>query len=74
MASIPAAPSLGVPVGTLHGKAVGWQLTFGIVTIQTGLLIIWALWKLPNFSGQKAEDRVPCNRMLRRTVCAPSSL
>ncbi|WP_326952438.1 MFS transporter [Amycolatopsis sp. NBC_01286] len=74
MAGTPVALSLGVPVGAYLGKAVGWQLTFGVVTALTGLLIIWTVWSLPNFAGQKAEDRVPLRRILRlhgiRTVLA----
>ncbi|MFJ1764804.1 MFS transporter [Amycolatopsis sp. NPDC088138] len=74
MAGTPVALSLGVPVGAYLGKAVGWQLTFGAVTALTGLLILWTLWSLPNFPGQKAEDRVPLRRILRlhgiRTVLA----
>lgn len=65
MAGTPVALSLGVPVGAVLGKAAGWQLTFGIVTALTGVLILWALWKLPNFPGQKAEDRIPLHRILR---------
>jgi len=65
MAGTPVALSLGVPVGAYLGRAVGWQLTFGVVTALTGLLIGWTLWSLPNFPGQKAEDRIPLRRILR---------
>ncbi|MFC4533593.1 MFS transporter [Sphaerisporangium dianthi] len=65
MAGTPVALSLGVPVGAYLGKAVGWQLTFGIVTALTGLLIIWTVRTLPNFPGQKVEDRIAFRRILR---------
>jgi len=65
MAGTPVALSLGVPVGAYLGRAVGWQLTFGVVTALTGLLIGWTLWSLPNLPGQKAEDRIPLRRILR---------
>ncbi|MFD9735763.1 MFS transporter [Umezawaea sp. NPDC059074] len=65
MAGTPVALSLGVPVGAYLGRAVGWQLTFGVVTALTGLLVGWTLWSLPNFPGQQAEDRIPLRRILR---------
>lgn len=74
MAGTPVALSLGVPVGAYLGKAVGWQLTFGLASALTGLLIIWTAWKLPDFPGQKTEDRIPLRSILRlrgiRTVLA----
>ncbi|MFD4638265.1 MFS transporter [Lentzea sp. NPDC058436] len=74
MAGTPVALSLGVPVGAYLGRAVGWQLTFGLVTALTALLICWTAWRLPNFPGQQAEDRIPLRRILRlrgiRTVLA----
>ena len=74
MAGTPVALSLGVPVGAYLGKAVGWQVTFGLVTFLTGLLIAWTAWSLPNFPGRKSEDGIPLRRVLRlrglRTVLA----
>nr|WTA65731.1 MFS transporter [Micromonospora sp. NBC_00855] len=64
-AGTPVALSLGVPVGAYLGKAVGWQLTFGLASALTALLIIWTAWKLPNFAGQKAEDRIPLRAILK---------
>ncbi|SNY71682.1 MFS transporter [Paractinoplanes atraurantiacus] len=73
-AGTPVALSLGVPVGAYLGRAVGWQLTFGLASALTAVLIIWTAWKLPNFAGQKAEDRIPLYDILRlrgiRTVLA----
>ncbi|GGO25474.1 MFS transporter [Micromonospora parathelypteridis] len=64
-AGTPVALSLGVPVGAYLGKAVGWQLTFGLASALTALLIIWTARKLPNFAGQKAEDRIPLRNILK---------
>ncbi|GAA2568873.1 MFS transporter [Winogradskya consettensis] len=73
-AGTPVALSLGVPIGSYLGEAVGWQLTFGFASALTGLLIVWTAWKLPNLPGRKAEDRIPLHRILRlrgiRTVLA----
>ena len=65
MAGTPVALSLGIPVGTFAGQAIGWQYTFGIVTLVTAVLIGWTLWKLPNFPGRAAEHRVPVRHVLR---------
>ncbi|MFJ4223234.1 MFS transporter [Microbacterium sp. NPDC089695] len=64
-AGTPVALSLGVPVGAFLGQIVGWQSTFGIMTIITALLIVWTLWKLPNVPGQKLGDRLPLRHLLR---------
>jgi predicted MFS family arabinose efflux permease len=73
-AGTPVALSLGVPVGAYLGRAVGWQLTFGLASALTTLLIIWTAWKLPNFAGRKAGDRVALGDIVRlrgiRTVLA----
>ena len=74
MAGTPLALALGVPIGTFLGGVVGWQATFGIVTVATVILIGWVFWKLPNLSGQAAEKRPPILTVLRlpglRTVLA----
>lgn len=64
MAGTPVALSLGIPVGTFAGQAIGWQYTFGVVTLVTALLIVWTLWKLPNFPGQAADNRSPIGHVL----------
>lgn len=65
MAGTPVALSLGVPLGALLGRAVGWQLTFGVVSGLTALLIVWTVWKLPDLAGQALEDRMPFVQILR---------
>lgn len=64
-AGTPVALSLGVPVGAILGQLVGWQLTFGLMTVLTGLLILWTLWKLPDVPGQPAGERLPLMHLLR---------
>ncbi|MFD9701844.1 MFS transporter [Lentzea sp. NPDC059081] len=65
MAGTPVALSLGVPVGAYLGRAVGWQLTFGLVSALTGVLIGWTAWRLPNFPGRQAGERIPLSGVLR---------
>jgi len=64
-AGTPVALSLGVPLGAFLGRTVGWQSTFGLVTVLSALLVLWTLWKLPNSAGQRAAERMPLHRLLR---------
>ncbi|WP_439657561.1 MFS transporter [Lentzea sp. HUAS TT2] len=77
-AGTPVALSLGVPLGAFLGQVVGWQLTFGLVTVLSALLVLWTLWQLPDFAGQKAEDRMPLHRLFRlkglRTILLATGL
>ncbi|NWF08141.1 MFS transporter [Pseudomonas salomonii] len=58
MLGAPLALSLGVPAGTFLGTAVGWRLSFAIMTGLTLLLLVWARWQLPDFAGQAAQQRL----------------
>lgn len=77
-AGTPVALSLGVPLGAFLGKIVGWQVTFGLMSGLTVLLILWTLWKLPNIPGQKAAERLPVRHLLRlkglRTILAVTGI
>lgn len=77
-AGTPVALSLGVPLGAFLGQVVGWQLTFGLITVLSALLVLWTLWQLPDFAGQKAEDQVPLHRLFRlkglRTILLATGL
>jgi predicted MFS family arabinose efflux permease len=64
-AGTPVALSLGVPAGAFLGRAVGWQVTFGLMSALTALLIIWTMWKLPNAPGQAAGERLPLRHLFR---------
>lgn len=59
MAGIPIALSLGIPAATFLGASVGWRLSFGIMSAMTLVLIVWALAKVPDFPGQKADKHLP---------------
>ena len=58
MVGTPLALSLGIPAGTFLGAAVGWRVTFGIMSALTVVLIGWVLAKVPDFPGQVAEKRL----------------
>lgn len=63
MVGIPLALSLGIPAGTFLGSAVGWRVTFGIMSGLTLILIGWVLAKVPDFPGQAADRRLPLGRV-----------
>lgn len=64
-AGTPVALALGVPVGAFLGQIVGWQLTFGLMSVLAAVLIVWTLWKLPDVPGQEAAERLPLRSLLR---------
>lgn len=48
---------LGVPLGSLLGRAFGWQGAFGLMSAVAILLIIWVIAIVPDFPGQSREQR-----------------
>lgn len=58
MIGTPLALAFGVPVGTFLGSLVGWRTVFGIMSLLAALLILWIIWKLPDFPGQTSEKRM----------------
>lgn len=65
MLGAPLALSLGVPAGTFLGTAVGWRLSFAIMTGLTVLLLAWVRWQVPDFAGQRAQQRLGLHQVLR---------
>ena len=63
MLGAPLALSLGIPAGTLLGTAVGWRLSFAIMTGLTLLLVIWVRWQVPDFAGERAGKRLPLRQV-----------
>jgi len=64
MLGAPLALSLGVPAGTFLGTAVGWRLSFAIMTGLTVLLLVWVRWQVPDFAGQRAQQRLGLRQVL----------
>ncbi|WP_339373301.1 MFS transporter [Xenorhabdus khoisanae] len=48
---------LGVPLGSLLGRFIGWQGAFGLMSALALLLIIWVIAIVPDFPGQAKEQR-----------------
>jgi predicted MFS family arabinose efflux permease len=64
MVGTPVALSLGVPLGTWMGGALGWRAAFGVMSLLTVMLIGWVLVKVPNYPGQPATSRMPLAQVL----------
>lgn len=63
MVGTPLALSIGVPAGTFLGAAVGWRISFGIMSALTVILIAWTLWKVPDFKGEAGGQQPPLMRV-----------
>ncbi|WP_339306570.1 MFS transporter [Paenibacillus sp. FSL R5-0519] len=63
MVGTPVALALGVPIGSFLSSYIGWRLIFGIVSLLTAALIVWVLWKMPDFAGEPAGERLPLHKV-----------
>jgi predicted MFS family arabinose efflux permease len=60
----PLAFSFGVPAGTFLGMALGWRLSFGMMSGLALVLIIWIFAKLPDFPGRQHGKHLSVGRVL----------
>ncbi|MFF8278441.1 MFS transporter [Streptomyces lateritius] len=67
MTGIPVALALGVPAGTFLGAALGWRVTFLLMTVLALVLIAWIVLTVPDHPGEPRGGRAP----LRRTLALP---
>ncbi|WP_372007133.1 MFS transporter [Paenibacillus chitinolyticus] len=58
MVGTPIALTFGVPVGTLLGDQIGWRAVFVLMSFLALILIGWVLWKVPDYPGQPANQRM----------------
>jgi predicted MFS family arabinose efflux permease len=63
LAGITVALSLGIPVATAVATAVGWRTSFAALAALAVVLVAWVRWKVPNFPGDVAAERVPLRRV-----------
>ncbi|MEK4367244.1 MFS transporter [Paenibacillus sp. FSL R5-0473] len=63
MVGTPVALALGVPIGSFLSSYVGWRLIFGMVSLLTVALIVWVLWRMPDFAGEPAGERLPLHKV-----------
>ncbi|AIQ12223.1 MFS transporter [Paenibacillus durus] len=63
MTGTPLALALGVPAGTFLGVLVGWRSVFVIMSFLAVLLVVWVFWKMPDFPGQAATQRLALHKV-----------
>jgi predicted MFS family arabinose efflux permease len=71
MAGIPLALALGVPAGTWLGAAVGWRVTFSVMTALAVALVAWVIAIVPDHPGQQRGGRPAMSRTLTVPGVAP---
>lgn len=63
MVGTPIALSLGVPMGTWMGTAIGWRSAFAVMSALTLVLIVWVLATVPDYPGQASHQRLPLRKV-----------
>ncbi|MDR6600150.1 putative MFS family arabinose efflux permease [Achromobacter deleyi] len=58
---------LGVPLGALLGRAIGWQGAFGLMSALALLLIVWIVAIVPDFPGQTKAQRQTLSSVFLKT-------
>ncbi|WOE30838.1 MULTISPECIES: MFS transporter [unclassified Acinetobacter] len=64
MVGTPLAFSLGVPAGTFLGNLMGWQVSFGLMSLMAFVLLFWIYFAVPDFEGQPITARLPIKSVL----------
>lgn len=67
MTGTPVALSIGTPLGTWLGSAVGWRWSFVAMSLLSVIVMVFAKFLVPDAPGQSAQTRAP----LRRVLCIP---
>ncbi|NML22608.1 MFS transporter [Pseudoflavitalea sp. G-6-1-2] len=63
MVGAPLALSFGVPAGTYLGSLIGWRNTFIVMAAIALLLILWVLFKVPDFRGQDQQNQISVKKV-----------
>ncbi|MCU1737984.1 MULTISPECIES: MFS transporter [unclassified Pseudomonas] len=71
MVGTPIALSLGVPLGTLLGVAMGWRSAFIVMSVLTSGLIVWVLAKVPDYPGQANHERLALRKVFKTPGVRP---
>ena len=64
MVGTPIALSLGVPLGTWLGGAIGWRSAFGLMSVLSVMLITWVIISVPDYPGQSKKQRIALRSVL----------
>jgi len=65
MVGTPLALSLGIPAGTLLGQTIGWRWAFGLMSLLSVGLLVWAQLVLPPLPAPGAAAQQPLGNVLR---------
>ncbi|MDQ0790786.1 MFS transporter [Streptomyces sp. B3I8] len=65
MAGTPVALSVGTPLGTWLGSAVGWRWSFTAMSLLAAVIMAAARVLVPDVAGQRTMTRLPLTRVLR---------
>lgn len=71
MVGTPIALSLGVPLGTWLGGAIGWRSAFSVMSVLSILLIIWVLISVPDYAGQNKKQHISLSSVLKTPGVRP---
>ena len=63
MVGAPIALSLGIPLSTVLGQAVGWRFAFGVMSALTILLLAWVRFGVPDFPGLAASRHLSIGKV-----------
>ncbi|MGW6745348.1 MFS transporter [Streptomyces sp. NPDC055025] len=63
LAGITVALSFGIPAGTALAQPLGWRAAFATVAVLAAVLVAWVAWRVPDFPGEPASERVPLWRI-----------
>ncbi|NWD71093.1 MFS transporter [Pseudomonas gingeri] len=64
MLGIPLALALGVPLSAWLGAQFGWRSVFGLLSGLSLVLMVWVLFKVPDYPGQTSTRRLPMGKVL----------
>jgi predicted MFS family arabinose efflux permease len=63
MVGAPIALSLGIPLSTVLGQAVGWRSAFGVMSALTVLFLAWVRFGVPDFPGLAASRHLSISKV-----------
>ncbi|ENX35635.1 hypothetical protein F889_00710 [Acinetobacter colistiniresistens] len=71
MFGIPLALALGVPLSAWLSHFMGWRFIFDILSLIATVLAAWILFKIPNYSKETNQQRIPLKHVIQITGVRP---
>ncbi|WP_235501231.1 MFS transporter [Hydrogenophaga sp. Root209] len=63
MVGAPVALSVGIPLGTVLGEALGWRFAFGVMSALTVGLLAWVRFGVPDFPSLVESRQLPISKV-----------